>query len=73
MPTGFANNHSYSALSADALPVEVHGQKRYLRVERSASLRREAKTSKIWDHGYEFRLPDTPVLDKYGGASTDCR
>src|SRR5207248_8963894 len=50
-PTEFANNPTSSVSSADALEVEVYDQKRYLRVERSASLRRGAKASKIWEIG----------------------
>jgi hypothetical protein len=37
--------------SADNLPIEIFEHRRFLRVERSATLRSGQKVSKIWDHG----------------------
>ena len=37
--------------SADTLPIEISEHRRFLRVERSATLRSGQKVSKIWDHG----------------------
>jgi hypothetical protein len=39
--------------------------RRYLKVECSATLRKGAKVSKIWSHGTEYRALDTSNLDKY--------
>jgi hypothetical protein len=51
--------------SADILPIEIFEHRRFLRVDRSATLRSGQKMSKIWDHGIEYRALDTPQLDKY--------
>jgi len=59
---GFDNN---SGSSADVLPIEVFEHRRFLRVERSATLRSGQKVSRIWDHRTEYRALDTPELDKY--------
>jgi hypothetical protein len=48
--------------SADTLPIEIFEHRRFLRVERSATLRSGQKVSKIWDHGTEYRALDTPHL-----------
>jgi hypothetical protein len=51
--------------SADTLPMEIFEHRRFLRVERSATLRSRQKVSKIWDHGIEYRALDIPHLNKY--------
>jgi hypothetical protein len=48
--------------SADILPIEIFEHWRFLRVERSATLRSGQKVSKIWDHAIECRALDTPQL-----------
>jgi hypothetical protein len=45
--------------------IEIFAHRRYLKVERSATLRKVAKVSKIWNHGTEYRPLDTPHIDKY--------
>ena len=62
VPPGFDNT---PGSSADTLPIEIFERRRFLRVERSATLRSGQKVSKIWDHGTEYRALDTPQLDKY--------
>jgi hypothetical protein len=39
--------------SADTLPIETFEHRRFLRVERSATLRSGQRVSKIWDYGTE--------------------
>jgi hypothetical protein len=48
--------------SADILPIEIFEHRRFLRVERSATLRSGQRVSKIWDHVIECRALDTPQL-----------
>jgi len=62
IPPGFDN-----ALRArtEGLPIEIFDNRRYLKVERSATLRKGAKRSKIWNHGTEYRALDTTHLDKH--------
>jgi hypothetical protein len=62
IPHGFDNT---PGSSADTLPIEIFEHRRFLRVERSATLRSGQKVSKIWDHGTEYRALDTLQLDKY--------
>jgi hypothetical protein len=50
-----------------SLPIEIFEHRRFLRVERSATLRSGQKVSKIWDNGTAYRTPDTPQL---GNATT---
>jgi hypothetical protein len=47
------------------LPIEIFDNRRYLKVERSVTLRKGAKLSKIWNHGTEYRALDTTNLDKH--------
>jgi hypothetical protein len=49
----------------EGLPIEIFDNRRYLKLERSATLRKGAKLSKIWNHGTEYRALDTTNLDKY--------
>ena len=51
--------------SANTLPIEIFERRRFLKVERSATMRSGQKVSKIWEHGIEYRALDTPQLDKY--------
>jgi hypothetical protein len=53
VPPGFDNT---LGSSADTLPIDIFEHRRFLRVERSATLRSGQKVSKIWDHGIEYRL-----------------
>src|SRR5271170_4029923 len=47
VPPGFDNT---PGSSADTLPIDIFERRRFLRVERSATLRSGQKVSKIWDH-----------------------
>ena len=51
VPPGFDNS---LGSSADTLPIEIFEHRRFLRVERSATLRSGQKVSKIWDHDNFF-------------------
>jgi hypothetical protein len=61
IPEGFANTPS----SRTDIPIEVIGGGRYLRVDQSANLRANSATSKIWNHGFEYRSLDHGLRDKY--------
>ena len=52
VPPGFDNT---TGSSADTLPIEIFECQRFLRVDRSATLRSGQKVSKIWDYGIEYR------------------
>jgi DNA-directed RNA polymerase subunit RPC12/RpoP len=61
IPEGFANTPT----STTDMPVEVIGGGRYLRVDQTANLRANSVTSKIWNHGFEYRSLDHGLRDKY--------
>ena len=48
VPPGFDNA---PRAQTEGLPIEIFDNRRYLKVERSATLRKGAKFSKIWSHG----------------------
>ena len=48
IPSGFDNA---PRARTEGLPIEIFDNRRYLKVERSATLRKGAKRSKIWSHG----------------------
>jgi hypothetical protein len=50
VPPGFDNT---PRARTEGLPIEIFDNRRYLKVERSATLRKGAKFSKIWSHGIE--------------------
>jgi hypothetical protein len=47
VPAKFENTATSSSKSADTLPVEVYEHRKYLRVERSATLRNGTKLSRM--------------------------
>jgi hypothetical protein len=51
VPAAYQNASS----SNTDLPVEVIGGGRFLKVDQSANLRANSLTSKIWQHGFEYR------------------
>jgi hypothetical protein len=61
-PPGFDNT---PGSSVDTLPIEIFEYRRFLRVERGATLRSRQKVSKTWDYETERRALHTPRLDKY--------
>jgi hypothetical protein len=61
IPEGFANTPN----SRTDMPVEVTGCGRYLKVDQSTNLRTNSLTSKIWNHGFEYRSLDHGLRDKY--------
>src|SRR5277367_5395095 len=63
VPLGFDNT---TGSSADTLPIEMFERQRFLRVERSATLRSGQKVSKIWDYGIEYRA--LTCLEGEGGC-----
>jgi hypothetical protein len=63
-PAGYPNS-SIATPSSEALAIEILEGRRLLKVDRSASLRRGVKVSKIWHHGFEYRLLKTPQLNKH--------
>jgi hypothetical protein len=62
VPPGFENT---PRARTEGSQIETFQHRRYLKVERSASLRKDAKISKIWNHGTEYRALDTTHLDKH--------
>jgi hypothetical protein len=62
VPPGFDNT---PRARTEGLQIETFEQRRYLKVERSAALRKGAKVSKIWNHETEYRALDTTHLDKH--------
>ena len=50
IPPGFDNA---PRARTEGLPIEIFDNRRYLKVERSATLRKGAKLSKIWNYGTE--------------------
>ena len=63
LPGGYSNS-PIATPSSEALAIEIFEGRRCLEVDRSASLRRRAKVSKIRQHSFEYRLLETPQLDK---------
>lgn len=55
MPPGFDNPRRARTESPQ---IETFQYSRYLKVERSATLRKGVKISKIWKHGTEYRTLD---------------
>jgi hypothetical protein len=62
VPPGFDNT---PGSSVDTLPIDIFEYRRFLRVERSATLRSGQKVFKIWDYRIEYRALDIPQLNKY--------
>ena len=61
VPEGFDN----ALNSRDSMPIELIGGRGFLKVDRTANLRARSKVSKIWEHRFEYRLPDNGLYDKY--------
>jgi hypothetical protein len=62
VPPGFDNT---SRARTKDLQIETFQRRRYLKVERNATLRKNAKVSKIWNHRTEYKTLDTTHLNKY--------
>jgi hypothetical protein len=62
VPPGFENT---PRARIEGLQIETFQHRRYLKIERSASLRKGAKILKIWNHGTENMALDTTYLDKH--------
>ena len=58
-------DHSREERRGTRAPLLIFEHRRFLKVERSATLRSGQKMFKIWNHGVEYRAVDTPQLDKY--------
>jgi hypothetical protein len=61
VPEGFDNAPN----SRDSMPIELVGGRRFLKVDQAANLRAGSKVSKIWEHGFGYRLLDNGLRDKY--------
>jgi rubrerythrin len=61
VPAAYQNASS----SNTDLAVEVIGGGRFLKVDQSANLRANSLTSKIWQHGFEYRSLKNGLRDKY--------